>query len=62
MATAKFELYRSGTKYRWRLKTSHHEVAAFGEGQPTKDSAIRDIEAVKKMIADAKIDDTTGEP
>lgn len=58
---AEFEIYKSGREYRWRLKTSSHEVAAFGEHQRTRDAAIRDIEQVKRMIAEAPIDDTTGE-
>ena len=59
---AEFELYRSGAYYRWRLKISTHEVAAFGERLPTWAAAIRDIEAVKRMIAEAPIEDATAEP
>lgn len=64
---ASFEIYKSGDRFRWRLRLDTQslrhlprikgtEVAAFGERKRTIDDAIESIEAVKKLIAEATID------
>ena len=54
-----FEVYQRGDEYRWRLTANRRKVAAFGGGKRTRDAAHRDIEAVKLLIAEATITDTT---
>jgi len=33
---AKFEIYKSGTQYRWRLKAANGEIVASGEAYKTR--------------------------
>ncbi len=35
----RFELYQSGTEWRWRLKGGNGEIIASGEGYTRKESA-----------------------
>jgi uncharacterized protein YegP (UPF0339 family) len=58
--TVGFEVYQRGDEYRWRLTANRRKIAAFGAGKRTRDAAHRDIEAVKLLIAEATITDTTG--
>jgi uncharacterized protein len=39
----KFELYRSGTEWRWRLKAGNGEIIASGEGYVNKEDCKRAV-------------------
>ncbi len=54
---AKFEVYQSGTQYRFRLKASNGEIVASGEAYETKSGAREGCEAVKRAAAAATIED-----
>ena len=56
-----FQLYRRSDEYRWRLITKSRRLSAFGGHHPTKIAAIRDIEAVRHMLATASIEDVNGD-
>lgn len=56
---AKFEIYKSGAEYRWRLKAANGEIVASGEAYTTKAGAKDGVDAVKRAAASATIDDTT---
>lgn len=58
---AEFELYKSGTQYRWRLQAGNNEVIASGEAYTTKAAAEKGIDAVKRVAPDANVNDKTGE-
>lgn len=57
MATPKFEIYQSGTQYRWRLKDGNGEIIASGEGYATRANAQRGAENVKSTAPNAIIED-----
>jgi len=54
----KFEVYPSGTQYRWRLKAANGEIVASGEAYTTKDSAKGGCEAVQRAADGATIVET----
>ncbi len=54
---AKFEIYQSGSQYRFRLKASNGEIVASGEAYETKSGAHEGCEAVKRAAAAATIED-----
>jgi len=54
----KFEVYPSGTQYRWRLKAGNGEIVATGEAYTTKDGAKRGCEAVQRAADGATIVET----
>jgi len=54
---AKFEVYKSGTQYRFRLKAANGEIVASGEAYDTKAGAHAGCEAVKRAAAAATIED-----
>jgi uncharacterized protein YegP (UPF0339 family) len=54
---AKFEVYQSGTQYRFRLKAANGEIVASGEAYETKAGAHAGCEAVKRAAAAATIED-----
>lgn len=56
---AKFEVYPSGTQYRWRLKAANGEIVASGEAYTTKAGAKQGCEAVKRAAASADIEETS---
>ena len=56
---AEFELYKSGSEYRWRLQAANNEVVASGEAYTSKAAALRGIDAVKRAAADAEVNDKT---
>lgn len=56
---AEFQIYKSGAEYRWRLKTDTHEIAAIGEGYPTREDAIRGAEVIKEAVKEASVVDKT---
>lgn len=41
-----FEIYTSGTQYRWRLKAANHEIIASGEAYTTRQNCINAINLV----------------
>jgi uncharacterized protein len=43
---AEFELYKSGSQYRWRLQAGNNEVIASGEAYTSKAGALKGIDAV----------------
>jgi uncharacterized protein YegP (UPF0339 family) len=55
----KFELYRSGEHYRWRLKAGNGEIIATSEAYNSKDSAQNGIDSVRRNAPDANVDDQT---
>ncbi|BBK31365.1 hypothetical protein EDC65_0168 [Stella humosa] len=56
----KFEVYKDKAgEYRFRLKASNGEPMATSEGYKAKASALSAIEAIKKNVPDAKVDDQT---
>jgi uncharacterized protein YegP (UPF0339 family) len=57
---AKFEIYKSGNGFRFRLKAGNGEIVATGESYTTKQGAERGIEAVKSAAANAVTEDLTG--
>lgn len=52
---SKFEVYRSSSGYRWRLKASNGEIVASGEEYATKENAKHGCEAVRRAANDAEI-------
>lgn len=42
-----FEIYLSGTQYRWRLKSANHEPIASGEAYTSKQNCEHAITLVK---------------
>ena len=54
---AKFEVYKSGDQYRFRLKASNGEIVASGEAYTTRADAHEGCEAVKRAAAAATIED-----
>lgn len=59
--TAKIELYKDKNgEFRWRLHAANgEEFACSGEGYTSKESAKAGIEAVKKNVPTAIIEDKT---
>lgn len=39
----RFELYKSGTEWRWRLRAGNHEIIASGEGYKNRDDCIHAV-------------------
>ena len=56
---AKFEIYKSGDQYRFRLKAANGEIVATGESYSTKQGAERGVVAVKNAAASATVEDLT---
>jgi len=59
MAAPEFELYKSGTEYRWRLQAGNNEIVASGEGYTTKEGAEHGIAVVKGIAGAAPVNDLT---
>ncbi len=55
----KFEVYKSGQQYRWRLKGGNGEIVASGEAYTEKASAKKTIERIKESASSAEIVDLT---
>ena len=55
----KFELYRSGSEFRWRLKAANGNVLASGEGYKAKADCRHAIELIKRGAGAAAITDLT---
>lgn len=56
--TAKFEVYPSGSGYRWRLKAANGEPIASGEEYTTKQAAVNALDAVKRAVDSAEVVET----
>lgn len=41
-----FEIYASGTQFRWRLKSANHEIIASGEAYTSKQNCVNAINLV----------------
>lgn len=52
---AKFELYKSGENYRWRLKSGNGEIVASGEAYGSMSAAKDGVEAVRRAAAEASV-------
>jgi uncharacterized protein YegP (UPF0339 family) len=54
---ATFEVYKDKSgQFRWRLRMQNSKViASSGEGYKEKDSALKAIESVKRVVADAPV-------
>lgn len=59
----KFVLYRDVSKeYRWRLVAANGNIVAdSGEGYKNKADCAATIESIKKAVAEAPIEDESGE-
>jgi len=42
----KFELYRSGSEWRWRLRAANSEIIAAGEGYHNRDDCVSAVNLV----------------
>jgi uncharacterized protein YegP (UPF0339 family) len=58
VVAAKFEVYPSGSEYRWRLKAGNGEIVASGESYETLSGAKEGVAAVKRAAAEADIVET----
>jgi len=56
---AKFEIYKDGQgDFRWRLKADNHEtIADSAEGYSSKANCEHGVELVKKLAADAEVEE-----
>ena len=53
----KFAVYKSGSKFRWRLKAANGEtVATSGQGYTTKQSCLNGIALVQQNAASATVE------
>lgn len=55
----KFEIYKSGAEYRWRLKAANGEIIAHGESYTTKANCQSAIDLVKSTTAATPVVDLT---
>lgn len=53
MRKGRFETYRSGNHWRWRLKAPNGEILASGEAYNSRRARDNGIRAVKKYAAQA---------
>jgi len=44
----KFQIYKSGTEYRYRLKARNGEIILHGEGYTSKQNCLNGIDSVKR--------------
>ena len=42
----KFEMYKSGNEWRWRLKAANGEIIAHGESYKNRDDCVRAVNLV----------------
>jgi uncharacterized protein YegP (UPF0339 family) len=57
VAEFKFVVYKSGSKFRWRLKAANGEtVATSGQGYATKQSCLNGIALVQQNAASATVE------
>jgi len=54
---AKFELYPSGSEWRWRFKANNGEIICWAEGYSSKQNAENSIAFVKKYAAGAETEE-----
>jgi len=57
--SATFTVYRSGSKFRWRLRSGNGEIVAQGQSHTTKRRALSSIAAMRKLAPFALTEDTT---
>lgn len=55
----KFEIYKSGTQFRWRLKAANGEIIAQGESYTTKANCQAAIDLVKSATTATPVVDLT---
>jgi uncharacterized protein YegP (UPF0339 family) len=60
---AEFEVYKDrGGEFRWRLQAANNEIVAdSNEGYSSKASCLNGIDVVKRIAADAPINDLTAD-
>jgi uncharacterized protein YegP (UPF0339 family) len=56
---AKFEVYKSGDEYRWRLKAGNGEIVASGESYASRSGAVKGIQAVRRAALVSRVKDAT---
>lgn len=56
---ASFEIYKTGTEFRWRFKGANGEIVASGEGYTTKAKAVEGVDVLKREAATATVKDLT---
>lgn len=59
MRKAQFELYKSGNRFRWRLRAPNGEIIASGEAYNTHRACRKGILAVKKYAPQARVEIVT---
>lgn len=59
VAGLRFELYRSGKKFRWRLKSANGQTMASGEGYNAKADCRRAIDRIIEGASTAEVLDLT---
>lgn len=55
----RFEIYRSGAEFRWRLVAANGEIIAHGESYKNKADCQRAIDLVKSTNAGTPVKDLT---
>lgn len=55
----RFEIYKSGSEYRWRLRASNNEIVASGEGYTTKSNCQHAVDLLKSTTAATPVTDLT---
>jgi uncharacterized protein len=55
----KFQIYKSGTEYRWRLKADNGEIIAQGESYVNKSACEAVIKLVKSTTTSTPVEDLT---
>lgn len=55
--TAVFEIYPSGSEYRWRLRAANGEIVAHGESYKTRAGAHEGVQVVKSLAPTAPVED-----
>jgi uncharacterized protein YegP (UPF0339 family) len=60
-ATAVFEVYTDkGGKFRFRITSGDETLAIAGHGYATKDECMKTVDAIRRMAAKAKVEDSAG--
>jgi uncharacterized protein YegP (UPF0339 family) len=60
--SAKFEVYRSGKGWRWRLKGGNGRIVAIGESHPTKQKAERAVLKLSELASQGRARWLVGTP
>ncbi|RYF76812.1 MAG: DUF1508 domain-containing protein [Comamonadaceae bacterium] len=50
-----FEIYPSGTQWRWRLKSANHEIIASGESYVSKQGCLNGVALLKQTTSQTPV-------